>query len=147
MLPDTALLLGGSWVGVMTAQYMIVWWFPCCTSKSQENLWFSAVSVKELNDRIDYQVEIYESGGTRFLPHNLIANEGVPYKTSPYNLKIKMVGSGLYHFQTRVPSHMSYCDLTTEFVVSFTSLIPSLIAKYVTRRSSTVKFKRQILIL
>lgn len=76
-------------------------------------------SVEELNNRTDYSIERTNTGDatTTQIDRRVIAERGVPYSTTPYNLRITMINSGLYHFRSRVPSYMSYCNLATEFVV------------------------------
>lgn len=79
---------------------------------------FFRISVTELNGRADYQLEYMvgsKSVGTAS-PETL-SRAGVSYSTSPYNLRLKMSGTGLYHFRSSVPRYMSYCHLQTEFVV------------------------------
>lgn len=70
-----------------------------------------------MNGRKDFQIEMMEGVDIKLLSKSSMASSGVDYKTSPYNLRIQMSGSGLYHFRSRVPRYMSYCDLQTEFVV------------------------------
>ena len=78
------------------------------------------IVVTELNNRTDFQIEIQDliSDVHDYMSPETAAKEGLVYNTNPYNLRLKMLGSGLYHFRSKVPEHMSYCNLQTQFMVS-----------------------------